>query len=93
MSLQLSSDKDYVGLLNDQTDKYEWIPKKVAEKYLGDKQEEINQDKKDKEARRDWFLLDWWWWFCNDCSWEKIIRSNKGFILGEMYPSIMNTKK
>lgn len=28
MSLQLSSDKDYVGLLNDQTGKYEWIPKK-----------------------------------------------------------------
>lgn len=27
--------------------------KKVAEKYLGDKQEEINQDKKDKEDRRD----------------------------------------
>ena len=53
MSLQLSSDKDYVGLLNVQTDKYEWIPKKVAEKYLGDKQEEINQDKKDKEDRRD----------------------------------------
>jgi len=26
---------------------------KVAEKYLGDKQEEINQDKKDKEDRRD----------------------------------------
>ena len=29
MSLQISSDKDYVGLLNDQTGKYEWIPKRV----------------------------------------------------------------
>ena len=49
ISLQLSSDKDYVGLLNDQTGKYEWIPKKAAEKYLEDKQEEIDQDKKDKD--------------------------------------------
>jgi hypothetical protein len=49
MSLQLSSDKDYIGLLNDQTGKYEWIPKKAAEKYLEEKQEEIDQDKKDKD--------------------------------------------
>lgn len=32
MSLQISSDKDYVGLLNDQTGKYDWIPKRVEKK-------------------------------------------------------------
>ena len=48
MSVQLSSDGDYVGVLNDQTGEYEWILRRTAEKYLQEKQEEINQDKKDK---------------------------------------------
>ena len=44
MSVQLSSDGDYVGVLNDQTGEYEWILRRTAEKYLKEKQEELNKD-------------------------------------------------
>lgn len=43
MSVQLSSDGDYVGVFNDQTGEYDWILRRTAEKYLEEKQGELNK--------------------------------------------------
>ncbi|VTS13307.1 Uncharacterised protein [Enterococcus casseliflavus] len=49
MSVQFSSDRDYVGILNDKTGKYEWINQKTAESYFENLSEELNLSKSDDD--------------------------------------------
>lgn len=53
MSVQLSSDRDYVGILNDKTGKYEWINQKTAESYFENFSEELNLSKSEDDDEKN----------------------------------------
>jgi hypothetical protein len=53
MSVQLSSDRDYVGILNDKTGKYEWINQKTAESYFENLSEELNLSKSEDDDEKN----------------------------------------